>query len=286
MRSDVVIWPGNHEYHRRSRAGGNPIFAGAAAELTMSWAKFHYPDPAYTYDRPRLKAAWHALHAGDLEPWPDNEQVLDAWIAFHAGDFESAARQGLDAGMCGYAVANKAACVHAVYLEKTEARRLERLLQVAGRCEQQQAAQPRNAAGYYWHGYALGRHAQQTSMTKALADGTAAKSRASLEATLKLAPRHADAHVALGGYHAHVIDKVDELAARLAYGVSRDEAVRHFQMAIELAPECVAARVAYADALVMLDGAKKAKQAVVLRQQAAAMTARDAMERLEVERAT
>jgi hypothetical protein len=59
--------------------------------------------------------------------------------------------------------------------------------------------------------------------------------------------------------------------------------MRHFQMAIELSPELVAARIAYADALVMLDGAKKAKQAAVLRQQAAAMTPRDAMERLEVE---
>jgi tetratricopeptide (TPR) repeat protein len=251
----------------------------------MSWAKFPYADAAYTYDRARLKTAWNALHAGDLEPWPINEQVQDAWIAFHAGDFESAARQGLDAGLCGYAVANKAACVHAVYLEKTEARRLERLLQVAGRCEQQQAAQPRNAAAFYWHGYALGRYSQQTSMNKALADGHAARARASLETTLKLAPQHADAHVALGGYHAQVIDKVDELAARLTYSVSRDEAMRHFQAAIELSPDMVAARIAYADALVMLDGAKKAKQASALRQHAAAMTPRDAMERLAVERA-
>jgi tetratricopeptide (TPR) repeat protein len=249
----------------------------------MSWATFPYPDPAYTYDPTRLKAAWHALHAGDLEPWPNNEQVLDAWIAFHAGDFESAARQGLDAGMAGYTVANKAACVHAVYLEKTEARRLERLLQVARRCEQQQAAQPRNAAAFYWHGYALGRHAQQTSVTRALADGTAAKARASLETTIKLAPRHADAHAVLGSYHAHVIDKIDELAARLSYSVSRDEAVRHFQAAIELAPEMADARLAYADALVMLDGAKKSKQARALRQHVATMTPRDAMERLAVE---
>jgi hypothetical protein len=251
----------------------------------MSWATFPYPDAAYVYDPTRLKAAWNALHAGDLEPWPDNEQVVDAWIAFHAGDFESAARQGLDAGMDGYAVANKAACVHAVYLETTEARRLERLLQVAGRCEHQQAAQRKNAAAFYWHGYALGRYSQQISMTKALADGTAAKSRTSLEAALMLAPRHADAHSALGSYHSQVLDKVDELTARLTYRVGRDEAVRHFQMAIELSPELVTARIAYADALVMLDGAKKAKQATVLRQQAAAMTPRDAMERLAVERA-
>jgi hypothetical protein len=251
----------------------------------MSWATFPYPDTAYVYDRTRLKAAWHALHAGDLEPWPDNEQVLNAWIAFHAGDFESAVRQGLDAGMAGYSVANKAACVHAVYLEKTEARRLERLLQVARRCEQQQAAQPRNASAFYWHGYALGRHAQHTSVTRALGEGTGARIRASLENTIKLAPQHADAHIALGAYHAQVIDKVDELAARLTYGVSRDEAVRHFQAAIELAPDMVAARVAYADGLVRLDGAKKSRQASALRQHAATMAARDAMERLVVERA-
>jgi tetratricopeptide (TPR) repeat protein len=251
----------------------------------MPWARFPYPDAAYTYDRARLKQAWGALHAADLEPWPRSEQLVDAWIAFHAGDFESAARQGLDAGMPGYTVANKAACVHADYLEKTEARRLERLLQVARRCEQQQAAQPRNAAAFYWHGFALGRHAQLTSMTRALAEGSAARSKASLESALRLAPRHADANVALGAYHAHVVGKVDELAARLTYGVSRDEALRHLQMAIELAPESIVARTEYADALLTLDGQKKMRQATALRQHAAELVPRDAMERLAVERA-
>jgi tetratricopeptide (TPR) repeat protein len=251
----------------------------------MSWAKFPYPDPAYRYDEARLQEAWPRLHAGDLEPWPRSQRLVDAWIAFHAGEFDSACKLGLDEGMDGYAVANKAAAVHAVYLEKTAARKLERLLQVAQRCEEQQAAQPGNPAAFYWHGYALVRYSQEISMAKALAEGIAGKVRKSLERALELAPRHADAHIALGVYHAGIIDKVGELVARLTWSVGRDEAVRHFQVALELNPESAIARVEYAEALVVLDGQTKVKQAIVLCQQAAAIAPQDALERLDVERA-
>lgn len=251
----------------------------------MPWTKFPYPDPSFVYTPARLKKAWRQLHAGDLEPWPQDAQLVDAWIAFHAGEFESAARQGLDAGMAGHSVANKAACMHAVYLEKTEARKLERLQQVAERCEQQQASEPANPAAFYWHAYALGRYSQGISVVKALAQGIATKVRSSLETTLKLAPRHADAHIAFGVYHAEIVDKVGGLVGRLTYGASRDEAIRHFQAALELNPDSAIARIEYADSLIMLDGQSKAKRAIELCQEAADMTPHDAMERLDIERA-
>jgi tetratricopeptide (TPR) repeat protein len=251
----------------------------------MTWARFPYPDPSYQYDGPGLHRAWARLHAGDLEPWPRNARLVDAWIAFHAGEFEKAARLGLAEGIDGYTVANKAASIHAAYLEKTEARKLERLRQVAARCEELQAAQPDNPAAFYWHAYALGRYSQAISVVKALADGIAGKVRTSLDTTLALAPRHADAHIALGVYHAEIIDKVGALVARLTYGVNRDDGVMHFQAAIELNPASAIARVEYADALIMMDGKKKLNQAIALCQQAAAITPHDAMERLDVERA-
>lgn len=250
----------------------------------MAWKTFPYPCAEFEYTGASLKNAWAALHAGDAEPWPRNAALLAAWIDFHAGRFEHAARSGLAVGLAGYPVANKAACMHAVYLE-SQADKCARLLEVAERCERQQQEQPGSAAAFYWHAYALGRHAQEISVLKAMTQGVAGKVKGSLDTALRLAPRHADAHIALGVYHAEIIDKVGALVAGLTYGASRDAALRHFRQALALNPGSAIARVEYARGLVMLDGRAKAGEAFALCEQAAAGTPHDAMERLDIERA-
>lgn len=252
----------------------------------MTWARFARPDPAFVYTSAALKKAWPRLHAGDAEAWPKDAGVLEAWIAFHAGEFETAARQGRAAGLPGYAVANKASCVHAVYLERHAQHKHARLLEVAERCEQQQAQQPENAAGFYWHAYALGRYSQDISILKALAQGIGGKVKTSLDATLALAPRHADAHIALGVYHAEIIDKVGALVGALTYGARADAAIAHFKKALELNAGSAIARVEYARALLMLDRRANAAAAAALYRQAASLAPHDAMERLDIERAT
>lgn len=251
----------------------------------MAWAKFPYPDPAYVYTPARLKRAWPQLHLGDAEPFPQLPQVLEAWIAFHAGQFEEAAHKGLAAGVEGYAAAHKASCIHAVYLEGGVQKRRARLLEVAERCEEQQEQEPRNPAGFYWHAVALGRYAQDISVAAALAQGIAGRVRQSLERTLELAPRHADAHIALGVYHAEIIDKIGALVAKLTYGASRDAALRHFRAALEINVRSAIARIEYANALIMLDGGDKENEAALLCQQAASLEPHDAMEKLDIERA-
>ncbi|WLI90721.1 hypothetical protein Q4S45_06285 [Massilia sp. R2A-15] len=250
----------------------------------MPWKAFPYPSADFEYTGAALKKAWPALHAGDVEPWPRSAALVAAWIDFHAGRFEQAAHAGMAAGLAGYSVANKAACMHAVYLAGA-ADKGARLLEVAERCERQQREQPASAAGFYWHAYALGRHAQDVSVLKALAQGVAGKVKASLDTALHLAPRHADAHIALGVYHAEIIDKVGALVASLTYGASRDAALRHFREALELNPGSAIARIEYARGMVMLDGRAKAGEALALCEQAAASEPHDAMERLDVERA-
>lgn len=251
----------------------------------MAWSKFPYPDPAFDYTPARLRKAWQRLHAGDAEPWPSEAAVIKAWIAFHAGEFERAAHQGSAAGQPGCAVANKASCVHAVYLEQSGTARRQRLLDVAQRCEQQQRQAPGNAAGWYWHAYALGRYAQDISVLKALAEGIGNKVKDSLHTALRLAPRHADAHTALGVYHAEVISKVGSLIGGLTYGASAEAAIRHFRAALALNPESAIARIEFANGLSMLEGSAKAAEAAALLHQAAAMAPHDAMERLDIERA-
>ncbi len=251
----------------------------------MAWSKFPHPDAAYVYTPASLKKAWARLHVGDAEPFPSDPALQQAWIAFHAGDFEQATKLGLDVGVAGYSVAHKASCIYATYLEKSEKKRIATYEEVAERCERQQREQPGNAAGFYWHAYALGRYAQGISVVKALAQGIGAKVRHSLDGTLKLAPKHADAHIALGTYHSEIIDKVGAMIGGLTYGVKKEEGFKHFKTALELNPDSAIARIEYANALVMLDGKKKMADAVVLYEQAAACDARDAMERLDVEAA-
>jgi tetratricopeptide (TPR) repeat protein len=251
----------------------------------MAWTKFPYPDEFYVHTPASLKKNWARLHIGDAEPFPKDETLAEAWIAFHAGDFEKAHKLGLAAGVAGYSVANKAACMYATYLEKNEKKKLAMFEEVATRCEEQQDEDDKNPNAFYWHAYALGRYAQGISVVKALAQGIGQKVKASLDKTIKLAPKHADAHIALGAYHAEIVDKVGSMIAGLTYGAKKDESYKFFKKAIELNPDTAIGRVEYANALVMLDGEKKMAEAVKLYEQAAAVQPVDAMERLDVEAA-
>jgi tetratricopeptide (TPR) repeat protein len=251
----------------------------------MAWKKFPYENTGFIHTRESLKDAWRGLHAGDAEPWPRKTAVVDAWIAFHAGEFERAEHEGVAAGWAGHAAANKASCMHAVYIEPSRSVKCERLQAVVERCERQQAEQPGNPAAFYWHAYALGRYSQEISVVQALAQGLGGKVKASLDTTLELAPRHADAHVALGVYHAEIIDKTGALLGRLTYGASRDEAIAHFTKALKLNPGSAIARIEYARGLLMLDGRARQEEASALLRAAADAEPRDAMERLDLERA-
>ena len=251
----------------------------------MAWTKFPHPDDAYNYTAASLKKTWARLHAGDVEPFPKNAALVEAWIAFHAGEFEKAAKLGLAQGPDGYSVANKATSIYANYLEKSESKKLKLFEEVAARCEEQQAAQPKDVAGYYWHAYALGRYAQGISIVKALSQGIGGKVKASLDMTIKLAPKHADAHIGLGTYHAEIIDKVGSMIGGLTYGAKKDDGIKFFKQALALNPNSAIARVEYANGLVMLEGKKKMNEAIALYEEAAAHKPLDAMERLDVEMA-
>lgn len=248
------------------------------------WTAFPYDAAPYRRDADSLARLWPRLHAGDAEPVPAERPVFAAWALFHAGEFRRARDAGLKAGAAGITVANKAQCLYASYLEKSEAMRTALLLEVAERAAAQQREQPACAAAHFWQAYALGRYAQSVSVSQALADGLIQRVKAGLEATVALAPRHADAHIALGVFHADVIDKVGRLLAR-AQGADATLAVKMFRRALELNPASPIARIEYANALVMLDGQARMAQAESLYLDAAACEPMDAVERLEMEMA-
>ncbi len=248
------------------------------------WTPFPHAGD-YRFDAASVKKHWARLHGGDAEPCPKDSAVLEAWALFHNGDFEKAAAAGLAAGGAGITVANKATSIYANYLEPKEKTRLDLFTQVAERAEVQAGEDPSNANAWYWHAYALGRYSQGISVAKALAQGLGGKVKESLEKAIALSPKHADARIALGAFHAEVIDKVGSLIGGMTYGAKKDAGLKLFQEALKLNPGSAIAMIEYANALVMLEGDKKMKEATALYEKAAAAEPMDAMERLDVEMA-
>jgi len=248
------------------------------------WTAFPHAGD-YTFDAASLKKSWARLHQGDCEPLPKEAAVLQAWVLFHNGEFQKAAEAGIKAGGDGITVANKATSIYANYLESKEKTKLDLFMDVAGRAETQQAADPRNANAWYWQAYALGRYSQGISVAKALAQGLGTKVKKALEQAIKLQPRHADAHVALAAFHAEVIDKVGALIGGMTYGARKDSGLALFKDALKLNPGSAIAMIEYANGMVMLEGDKRMKEATNLYEQAAASKPLDAMERLDVDMA-
>ncbi|MGA2128460.1 MAG: hypothetical protein ABSG76_20200 [Xanthobacteraceae bacterium] len=274
--------------------------------LTPRWKAFPHADAAYDHAGARLKKSWARLHQGDCEPYPDAVSLKklvaahprlapsvpldaaaatlqDAWRAYHRGDFGRAVELGLGLGLLGTNVANKAANIYATYLETAERARLALFLDSARRAEELQAAAASLPNAWYFHAQALGRYSQGISVARALAQGLGGKVKASLERTIKLEPRHADAHIALGAYHAEVINKVGAMIGGLTYGASKDAGVTHFRKAVELNPHSAIAQIEQANGLVMMFGKARLDEATRLYEAAVACAPMDAMERLDVE---
>ena len=276
--------------------------------VTAKWKPFAYDPAAYGYEGTALKKAWPELHRGDCEPFPDAAFVKEAfarhpklkggldadktaaalqsaWRAYHRGDFAAAVAEGSALGPIGANAANKAANIYATYLETDGERKREIFLKSAERAEALQAAAPDFVNAFYFHAQALGRYSQEISIGKALAQGIGGKVKASLDRAIKLEPNHAEAHIALGAYHAEIVSKVGGMLAKLTYGASKEEALRHFALARKLLPDSAIVRIEEANGLVMLFGKAKLAEAEKLYKEAARCKAADAMQKLDAEHA-
>ena len=178
-----------------------------------AWKKFPLADKAFAYPGAALKKNWERLHRGDREPYPADEAVQEAWRLYHQGEFQKACEVGLAVGIDGYNAANKATMIHATYLEDDARRKLDFFQSISARCDELQRAQPKNVNGHYFQAYALGRYSQGISVLNALTQGLGGRIKSALERTLKLDPKHAEAHTALGAYHADVVDIMGSMVA-------------------------------------------------------------------------
>ena len=267
---------------------------------TANWATFPHDSSAFEYPGNALVKAWPALHRGDQEPFPDEARVQDldpgcsdagsvsmelqqAWRDFHAGRFAAAVDRAEKLGLLAHAVANKASGIYADYLEDNDDRKLEIYQAGIQRAERAIAAYPEDANAHYFHAFLLGRYSQCISVAKALAEGVGGKIRQSLETALKLSPDHAEAHTALGLYHAEIIDKVGKLIGGMTYGANADKGMAQCQQALALTPEAPIAHIEYGNALYLLYGDKRADDSNAAYEQAAALEPIEAMQKLDIE---
>ncbi len=270
------------------------------------------PRAARTVAGAGLRSRWERLHRGDCEPWPDAQRIerlagkerafaafleryagpealarelQSAWEEFHAGEFRAAIEHGERLGALGASVANKAAAVCTLYAPAGAPEALATLEAAVTRAEAAVETLPDYPNAHYLLALVLGRYSQRISILKALAEGLAGRVRSHLERTLKLEPRHAEAHLAFGLYHAEIIGKLGALAAALTYGASRDAALEHFGRAARLAPDSPIVLMEHANGLLLLDAQRNRDEARALYREAAALAPADAMERLDIERA-
>jgi tetratricopeptide (TPR) repeat protein len=251
----------------------------------LKWTAFAHPSKSFAYPGETLKKGWPKLHRGDCEPYPADAGAQEAWRLFHQGKFAEAVQEGLAAGGAGVTAANKAQAIYANGVEKKAAAQIALFEEVMKRAEAQARSEPKNANAHYLYAYAAGRYSQRISVVKALSQGYGGKIRAALEKALQLQPKHAEAHIALGAYHAEIIDKVGALVGGLTYGANAREGEKHFRKALELAPDSPIARIEMASGLVMMHGKKMVEEAGRLYAEAAQLDPRDAMEKLDVESA-
>jgi tetratricopeptide (TPR) repeat protein len=250
-----------------------------------NWQTFPHDDSGFRYPGKKLKDAWAELHRGDCEPFPADKTLQEAWRCFHRGDFGQAVAQADETGLAGHAVANKATGIYATYLETDHPRQVKCFQAAIARAERAIAQFPDDPNSHYFHAFNLGRYSQSISIVKALKQGVGGKILKSLQKALELQPRHAEAHTAMGMYHAEIIDKVGKLIGGMTYGASESKAMEHFETAIELTPMAPIAHIEFGNGLYLLYGEREINRVSELYVMASEMTPRDAMEKLDVESA-
>ncbi len=273
---------------------------------SKGWAKFPHDAKGFDYAGDKLQKQWSKLHAGDCETFPDEKHIAtllkanpklgkaaaaadiagtlqQAWRDYHRGEFQSAYEAGESLGPLGASVAVKAAGIHAVYLLDDEAEQLARFEALGAFAEAASKALPDDPNTHYRRAFALGRYSQGISITKALSQGLAGKVRESLDRTLKLAPKHAEAHTALGLYHCEVVSKVGAMLAGLTYGAKAATGEELLKAAIKLTPDSPIAHIEYGNGLMLLHGSKREDDAAAAYEKAASLKPRDAMEKLDAE---
>ena len=206
-----------------------------------------------------------------------------ARLAMREGRFIEAAEVGEALGTShGYALAAESLAIYGHYLAPEEEKsglldRAMRLGQAAIRSDTE------NPQAHLQSAHAMGRYTQAIGTVK-IKRQYARQVRSAIERALWLDPELAAAHISLGTWHAEAI-RGGGFMARMIFGASREDALAHYEAALELAPDAKIVHTEYALGLLLLDERKFREQARSLLESAVELPARDAHDRIIHDRA-
>ena len=257
---------------------------------------------AFNFAGEALQGAWKQLHLGDLEPWPDAQRakrllalpgqphagaaalaaaLQAAWRAYHEGEFESAHAQGMALGVAGASVTIKAGGTHARHmLGDAVARRLyvKTLIPIA---EALRKTLPGEANSHYRLAYVLSLHLQNMAPNARLDNAQLQVQHMALQSALQIAPRHAEAQLALGIFHATLVGRMGAIAAKMRCGANATAAEHHLETARRLMPANPLAWLETGNALLTLAGMRRSAAVTEAFERAAKLTPHDAAEALD-----
>lgn len=227
---------------------------------------------------PGVAAARALVATGALILAPDAgaQSIEDARFAHEEGRFLEAADLGEALGTSdGYTLAAQSLALYAHY--KATAEEWNEVVERAMRLgEAAVNADPTSPEAHCQFAHAIARYAQRSSTMTALRKNLAGRIRDLLEAALEIDPDHALTHLLLGIWHVDVA--AAGFLARTIYGADREDAIDHYERAMELAPDSKIVMYEYAISLPELDEDGGVEAAREMLEKALALPVRDAHE--------
>ena len=235
----------------------------------------------------RQRPAWHRLASALVSATAlfaanglQADALADANAAFDAGRFLEAAEQAVAIGTVdGFVLAARAHRVHGSHIAPPEEQQVH-LRQAMDHAEQAIALAADDPWAHIESASAIGRYAETIGIGEALTGGYGGKMRDALQEALELDPDNAIAHLALGSWHANVVDRTGALVARMTFGATRKKAMEHLERSLELWPDSKAVLLEAGTALLVLDAKKHRERALELLRAAVASPADNAYDTL------
>lgn len=249
--------------------------------MNTNWKIFTSDKHQFDFAGDKLEQNWHTLHAGNLEPFPENIELQAAWRSYHQGDFANAVSLGNKLGEQGAVVTAFATVIYAQYMEDNGDEKIRLFKEAMALCEKLIDSSEQNHNLYYIYAVAMGRYSQFISMVEALQEGFGKKIRDALEKCLELKPTHSEASVTFGGWNAEIVDKAGAMLGKMMYGATKDNAIKHYEFALETTPKSPIPHIEYANGLQLMYGESKQAESILFLEKSLALTPSDVMQALD-----
>ena len=207
------------------------------------------------------------------------QSIEEARDVYAQGRFVEAAdfAQVLDTSE-GYSLAANSLAIYGYYIAPDSEKEglFRRATELARKAIRLDAANPE---AHLQLAHALGRHAQVTGILKALKEGYASQVRDAVAEALRLAPDMAAAHLSFAAWHSGAVSNGGFFAS-LLYGADEEDALVHFERALEVAPQEKIVLLEYALGLLSLDAIGNRAKAHDLLERAIRLPQKDAHDRI------